>query len=452
MHDTTRPTGTVAPAAVRADPLPQTVAGPPAPERQAAASTAVPSATGETTTTGRRSFVRLLRMAGPAFVVGCWGFGPGNLTTSIQAGSGFGYQLVWVVVAATILMLTLTDMSVRIGIKSPVSLLTAVKQRLGTWVGYLAGCAVFVITLMFSVGNAVGSGLALSMLFGGAPVFWSVVCTLAVAVVLVLRNVYGVMERVMIVAMALMALAFVLSAVLARPDWWLAVEGLVPRVPEGSTTIVIALIGTCLSANAAFYSAYGTRERRRTESQYRDITVADTVPGIVAPGVMTALVILVAAKVFDGPGEIASTIGQLSSVFEPLAGSVGTWVFSLGFFAAAFSAMTANATAGGTMLSDALGKGASASTTAARIFSGVILTVGLVVTAIFQASPVQLIVIAQSLTVLTAPVLCFLLVYMATKAEFMGRLRNRWWQVALGAVAFAVLGVFWVQLVIGLVS
>lgn len=54
-------------------------------------------------------------MAGPAFVVGCWGFGPGNLTISIQAGSGFGYALIWVVVASTILMLTLADMSVRIG-------------------------------------------------------------------------------------------------------------------------------------------------------------------------------------------------------------------------------------------------------------------------------------------------------------------------------------------------
>ena len=29
---------------------------------------------------------------------------------------------------------------------------------------------------------------------------------------------------------------------------------------------VIALIGTCLSANAAFFTAYGTRERKRTEA------------------------------------------------------------------------------------------------------------------------------------------------------------------------------------------
>ena len=54
--------------------------------------------------TSGRTTLQLLAMAGPAFVVGCWGFGPGNLTTSIQAGSGFGYSLVWVAVAATVLV------------------------------------------------------------------------------------------------------------------------------------------------------------------------------------------------------------------------------------------------------------------------------------------------------------------------------------------------------------
>lgn len=404
----------------------------------------------------RRSTWQLLAMAGPAFVVGCWGFGPGNLTTSIQAGSGFGYALVWVVVASTILMLVLADMSVRIGIKSPVSLLTAVKQKLGSWVGYLAGVAVFVITLMFSVGNAVGSGLALSMLVGGPPILWTIVCTILVATFLVLRNAYSIMEKVMLVAMALMALTFVISAAMARPDWWRAVEGLIPTIPDGSMTVVIALIGTCLSANAAFFTAYGTQERKRVEADYRDITVVDTLPGIAAPGIMTALVILVAAKVFNGPlgaPGMVSTIAGLSKVFEPVAGSVGTWIFSLGYFAAAFSAMTANATAGGIMLSDALGRGASASTRTARIFSGVILVWGVVITAVFGGtSPVALIVLAQSLTVLTAPILAFLLVYLSTKADFMGNLRNRWWQVSLGAAAFGVVLWFWIQLVLGFFS
>ena len=117
----------------------------------------------------RRTFWQQLGLIGPAFVAGAWQFGPGNLTTAVQAGSGYQYTLIWVIVVSTILMIFLTDMSVRLGIKSPVSLIASIKDHLGTWVGVLAGIGIFLITLCFSVGNAVGSGLGLSMLFGGSP-------------------------------------------------------------------------------------------------------------------------------------------------------------------------------------------------------------------------------------------------------------------------------------------
>jgi len=112
----------------------------------------------------RRTFWQQLGLIGPAFVAGAWQFGPGNLTTAVQAGSGYQYTLIWVIVVSTILMIFLTDMSVRLGIKSPVSLIASIKDHLGKWVGVLAGIGIFLITLCFSVGNAVGSGLGLSML------------------------------------------------------------------------------------------------------------------------------------------------------------------------------------------------------------------------------------------------------------------------------------------------
>ena len=105
-----------------------------------------------------RGILRMLALMGPAFVAGAWQFGPGNLTTAVQAGSGYLYTLIWVIVVSTILMIFLTDMSVRLGIRSPISLIASIKDELGTWVGVLAGVGVFLITLCFSVGNAVGSG------------------------------------------------------------------------------------------------------------------------------------------------------------------------------------------------------------------------------------------------------------------------------------------------------
>lgn len=382
----------------------------------------------------RRTFWQQLALIGPAFVAGAWQFGPGNLTTAVQAGSAYQYALIWVIVVSTILMIFLTDMSVRLGIKSPVSLIASIKERLGTWVGVAAGIGVFLITLCFSVGNAVGSGLGLSMLFGGNPVMWTIVCTVAVATLLLLRNVYRVIEKVLVVVVAVMAAAFVISAFVSNPDLSAAAAGLLPTIPDGAWLLIVALVGTNFSINAAFYTAYGTKERGRTESEYRDVTIVDTIPGIVAPGIMTALVIVVSAAVLGRTGESVGTIVQLAGIFEPLAGPVGSTIFAVGFFGAAFSSMIANATAGGTMLSDGLGRGASSSSRTAKGVSAFILAFGVAITLIFQSSPVQLIVVAQALTVLVAPVLAALIIVMANNRSLMAEMRNRWWQNVAGIV------------------
>ena len=382
-----------------------------------------------------RGILRMLALMGPAFVAGAWQFGPGNLTTAVQAGSGYLYTLIWVIVVSTILMIFLTDMSVRLGIRSPISLITSIKDELGTWVGVLAGVGVFLITLCFSVGNAVGSGLGISLLVGGSPVMWSVIATIAVGALFLLRNVYQSVERVLVVIVALMAVAFIASTFAARPDWGAAAAGLIPTIPEGSTLLIVALVGTNLSCNAAFFTAYGTREHARTERDYRDLTIADTIPGIVAPGIMTALVIAVAAAALGAAGKPVTSIVGLAQVFEPLAGALGAKIFALGFLGAAFSSMVANATAGGIMLSDGLGRGSSAGSPTAKIVAGAILAFGIGVTLAFQSSPVQLIVVAQALTVFVAPILAALIILMANRARLMGALKNTWWQNVFGGLA-----------------
>jgi NRAMP (natural resistance-associated macrophage protein)-like metal ion transporter len=403
----------------------------------------------------RRTFWRRLALIGPAFVAGAWQFGPGNLTTAMNAGALYGYTLIWVIIVSTILMIFLTDMSVRLGIRTPVSLIASVKERLGGWVGVLAGVGVFLITLCFSVGNAVGSGVGLSMLIPGtSPVMWTAICTAAVGTILLVKGVYRVVEKILIVIVALMAVCFVASAFAANPDWAAAGAGLIPVVPEGGWLLIIGLVGTNFSLNAAFYTSYGTKARARTEGDYRNITMVDTIPGIVAPGIMTALVIVVAAAVLNATGTDApNAFGGLARIFEPVAGPVGAWIFALGFFGAAFSSMIPNCVAGGTMLSDALGKGASAETKTARWGSAFILAFGLTVTFVFSgSSPVQLIIIAQALTVLFAPILAVLILIMSNDRKLMGPLRNKWWQNLFGIVGLLSVVALSIRLAVSLLA
>ncbi|NYF12514.1 Mn2+/Fe2+ NRAMP family transporter [Pseudoclavibacter sp. JAI123] len=401
----------------------------------------------------RRRFWQQLALIGPAFVAGAWQFGPGNLTTAVQAGSSYQYALIWVIAVSTVLMIFLTDMSVRLGIKSPVSLIASIKDHLGKPLGVVAGVGVFLITLCFSVGNAIGSGLGLSMLVeGSSPVMWTAICTLGVAAVLFIRSIYNVIEKVLIGIVALMAICFVVSAFVVNPDWADAGRGLIPTAPEGSWLLIVALVGTNFSINAAFYTSYGTKERGRTEEDYRDVTLVDTIPGIIAPGIMTGLVIVVAAGALGKTSETATSITSLAAIFEPLAGPVGGFIFALGFAGAAFSSMIPNAIAGGTMLSDAFGRGASANTITARVTSGFILAFGLAVTLIFQTSPVELIVLAQALTILVAPILAALIIIMANRRSLMGEMRNRWWQNAFGILGLVAVLALSVRLLMSFIA
>lgn len=403
----------------------------------------------------RRTFWRRLALIGPAFVAGAWQFGPGNLTTAMNAGAGYGYALIWVIIVSTLLMVFLTDMSVRLGIRTPVSLISSIKDSLGRWTGVAAGIGVFLIALCFSVGNAVGSGVGLAMLIpGSSPVMWTVICTVAVATILFMKGIYGIVEKALIVIVAIMAFCFIVSAFVSNPDWAAAGLGLIPVVPDGAWLLIIGLVGTNFSINAAFFASYGTKARARSESEYRDITIVDTIPGIVAPGIMTALVIVVSASVlFDTGTPAPGAFVGLARIFEPVAGPVGTWIFALGFFGSAFSSMIPNCIAGGTLLSDALGRGASAETITARLGSAFILAFGIAITVAFAgSSPIELIVLAQALTVLFAPLLAALIIIMANNRALMGPLRNRWWQNMLGVIGFVSVLALSIRLLISIVA
>jgi len=402
---------------------------------------------------GRRATaMRLLALMGPAFVVGAWQFGPGNLTSAVQAGSRFGYSLIWVIAISTVLMIAFTDMSVRIAIVSRDSVVETVKQTLGRITGSAAGLGVFAITLMFAVGNAVGSGLGLSLVFGGSPMWWTLACTAVVASVLFARRLYGVIEKVLLVVVVIMGISFVATAILSRPDWTGAAAGLLPNLPAGTGLLLVALVGTNFSINAAFYTGYASRERGLRRDQYRETTLVDTIPGIVAPGVMTALVIIAAAAVLGGSGQQGAGLAQLAGVLEPIAGDTGRIIFALGFFGAAFSSMIANATAGGTLLADGLGWGNRLSSRRVRLGILGVLAFGAIVTvAAGGASPVQLIIVAQALTVVVAPLLGVLLVILANNRRLMGDLRNTWWQNAITAVGLVAILATCVRLVTTLI-
>lgn len=395
---------------------------------------------------------QMLALMGPAFVAGAWRFGPGALTSAVQAGSQYGYMLLWVILISAVLMFVFNDMAVRLGLASGDSVVQVTKQKLGRPIGVMAGFGVFSITLMFAVGNAVGSGLALSLLLGGSVVGWTLASTVAVGLLIAMRNTYKAMERLLVALIGLMSVGFLASTILSDPDWAAAAQGLIPKFPAEASVLLIALIGTNFSINSAFYTGYAIHERKLNRQQYRAITLMDTLPGNVATAFMAMLIIIVASAVLHSTGTVATTFPQLASVLEPLAGKVGAVLFSLGFFAAAFSSMAANASAGGTLLADALGWNSSLSGWRVKLLVYGVLAWGATVAVVAKGSPIELIIIAQALTVLVAPFLGIILFLLTRREDVMGDLKNGPLQTTLALLGLLTIFAMSSQLVFRLLG
>ncbi len=87
--------------------------------------------------------------------------------------------------------------------------------------------------------------------------------------------------------------------------------------------------------------------------------------------------------------------------------------------------MIGNAALGGTLLGDALGYGGSLQSGMVRFFIGVIMVIGSVVAISFGKLPLELIVLAQAVTIFVVPFIGVALYLIANDEKIMGPLKTR---------------------------
>src|SRR5450759_1667196 len=66
----------------------------------------------------RSGLFKLAPFFGPAFVASVAYIDPGNFATNIQAGSQFGYRLLWAIVMANLVAMLIQTLSAKLGIAS----------------------------------------------------------------------------------------------------------------------------------------------------------------------------------------------------------------------------------------------------------------------------------------------------------------------------------------------
>ncbi|EMA05197.1 MULTISPECIES: NRAMP family divalent metal transporter [Haloferax] len=301
---------------------------------------------------------------GPSWVAGAIAIGPATMASVITAGATFGYTLLWVVVLSAILGASAQYLSMRLGLLTEAGIATVVEEHLGEkWAWILvvdtvlaAGLAQLVIMKGLADISATVTGIDAK--------FWGVTWAVILAAGLVGRG-YRFIEHAAKLLVSVVVLAFVASLFLVPIDFGVAASGLVPQIPAGVDGALVAagILGGAVHITLITMHSYTMRAREWTSGDYGLATFDVGISMLVAFGVYSLVIFLVAAAVLHSP-EIAA--GELSAVaaaqaLGPLVGSNAKWLFLLGLWGAAASTLGGNTIVPPYLIADKLGWGTDVS-------------------------------------------------------------------------------------------
>ena len=250
------------------------------------------------------------------------------------------------------------------------------------------------------------------------------VLTVAIAAALLWFNSPRRVALVLSTFVAVMGAAFLLTAVRLEPPVWELVRGsLVPRLPDGSALLAVALVGTTVVPYNLFLGSGLARGQRLGELRF-GLTVAILLGGLISMGV----VVVGASTVY--PLEFS----RLAEVLAHRLGGWSTHLFAIGLFAAGLtSAVTAPlaaavtarsvlAQAGDTSRRDDGSRWSPESWRFRGVWIGV-LSIGLLF-GVSGVSPVPVIILAQALNGILLPVVAVFLLMTVNDSRLMGEQAN----------------------------
>ena len=379
----------------------------------------------------KKGLLSFLRYLGPGIITAALVFGPGSLTIASKLGASYQYRLLWVVLLATFFMAVFTIMATKIGVSSRVSLIKIIDRKYGRKMSLFAGIGVFLVTASFQSGNSIGAGLAFAELFDTSVVPWIVFFSICAVVLLFLRSFYKILEKLMIAMITIMVLSFLVTLILSGPQIIRMIQGFVPGIPTGSELLVIALIASSFSMVGAFYQSYLVQERGWKKDQ-APMCIKEGLAGIILLGLITFMIMSAAGAVLFPEGIQVGSAAEMGRALEPLFGNLASSIFMIGLFAASFSSLLGNATIGGAILADTFSIGNKLNDLSSRILIMGVIVTGSAIAIVFNHLQLKLIVIAQALTMIVAPILGVFILLISNDVSIMGENKNKIWLKIMG--------------------
>lgn len=177
---------------------------------------------------------RFLSFCGPGYMIAVGYMDPGNWATDIEAGSKYGYSLLYVILISNIMAVILQHLCIRVGVYTRRDLAQNCRIQCNQYVNWFLYIIAELAIISCDLSEVIGTAIALNLLFG-MPILWGVLLTVA-DVLLLLAGFnsdnsaqYKILEFLVMILMSVVGGCFLMQVILVKPDWKEVVLGFVPR-------------------------------------------------------------------------------------------------------------------------------------------------------------------------------------------------------------------------------
>lgn len=388
----------------------------------------------------RSRLIHILKSLGPAFILASVVLGPGSITVASSVGSESGYTLLWIVVISTVMMMVYATMSVRFGLTHDGTLLQTISKNYGKYFAIAIGFAAFFAATSWQFGNNLGVGIAMYEITNIKEYVWPLLFTpLAIGLLFFAKNLYKILEQLMMLMVLIIILSFAINLFLIRPDLVEMSSGFIPsKLSTTDFDSIAALVGTTFALPAAMYQAYLVKDKGWGIKDLKE-GVTSTNMGVLVLALITIMIIVTSAAALYPKGIKVSSAADMALQLELLFGSYAKYIFSIGLCAAAFSSLMVNAVIGGGLLADSLGLGRSLNDKVPKIFTSIILVIGMLVAVFFKGNIIYALIMAQASSMLGVPFIAIGLMLVLNNKKIMQHRTNSWMQNILGVLGFVLI-------------
>jgi len=374
----------------------------------------------------------LLSILGPGFITANVDNDAGGIYTYAAAGSQFGYSLLWTILPVAICLTFAQEITARMGVATGKGLSELIREEYGIRITSL----LMIGLVLCNIGDVVSefAGVASSVQLFGVSKYISVPIAAVLVWLLIVYGDYKRLEKIFVV-LSFLYIAYIVTAVLARPDWPFALKHIVrpPRLEQLRNReylyLSVAIIGATIAPWQQFYLQASIVDKGAARSDLK-LAQADAIFGSIFSVLIAAFIVIACAATLFSHGLFQiNDAADAASALRPLGGEYAYALFAFGLLNASLFAASILPLSTAYTVCEAMGfeSGLSRRFREAPVFYWLytlLIVVGAGIILVPNAPLVKLAVLSQVLNGVLLPFVLVFMLLLVNKRSLMDELTN----------------------------